>query len=99
HLLCCIPVGLPAKRGADTDESCNREPGKATQHAPANRRPVACDLTVVESGAMRRMDRRLHGLPTRAQIGSGVRILRRPAGRSFFGRQQLFLREWWALRV
>ena len=37
HLLCCITVGLPAKRGADTDENRNREPGKGTEHSPANR--------------------------------------------------------------
>jgi hypothetical protein len=61
HVPCCVTVGLPRKRGADTDENRNKKPGKGTEYSPANRRPVARDMIVLEAGGARRTDRRLHG--------------------------------------
>ena len=53
--------------------------------SPANRRPVARDLIILEAGGARRPDRRFHGPSTNALIGHGVQIER--------------LCERWALRV
>jgi hypothetical protein len=92
HLFCCITVGLPGKRAADTDENRNKKLGKGTKYSPANRRPVARDLIIFEAGGAWRMDRRLHGLYTNVLIGYGVLIARS-------GYQPLLLCERWALRV
>jgi hypothetical protein len=92
-------VGLPGKRGADTNENRNNKPGKGAEYSPANRRPVAHDMIVLEAGGERRTDRRLHGPYTNALIGSTVQNTRTPARRIFFGCQPLLLYESWALRV
>src|SRR6266852_1990962 len=85
-------MGLPGKRAADTDENRNKKSGKGTKYSPANRRPVARDLIILEAGGASRMDRRLHGLYTNVLIGHGVLIARS-------GYQPLLLCERWALRV
>jgi hypothetical protein len=61
HVSCCVTVGLPHKRGADTDKNRNKKPGKGAEYSPSNRRPVARDVIVLEAGGARRSDRRLHG--------------------------------------
>jgi hypothetical protein len=54
-------VGLPRKRGADTDQNRNEKAGKGAEYSPANRRPVARQVIIVETGgARRRMEQRLH---------------------------------------
>jgi hypothetical protein len=90
HVPCCVTVGLPRKRGADTDENRNKKPGKGVEYSPAKRRPVARDMIVLEAGGARRTDRRFHG-PSNPRIELGVQIARRPA--------PLLLYERYALRV
>src|SRR5450759_639480 len=54
HFLCFVTLGLPGKRGADTDQSRNGKASKAAEYSPANRRPVARELIVLEAGGARR---------------------------------------------
>src|SRR5450830_1855633 len=54
HFLCFVTLGLPGKRGADTDQSRNGKASKVAEYSPANRRPVARELIVLEAGGARR---------------------------------------------
>jgi hypothetical protein len=53
-------VGLPRKRGADTDQNCSEKAGKGAEYSPANRWSAARQLIVIKAGgARRRTERRL----------------------------------------
>jgi hypothetical protein len=79
HLPRRITVGLPRKRGTDTDENRNKETSKGSEYSSANRRTAAGQPSIRERGRMKRMDRRIRGPCTNALIVSVVQIAHSPA--------------------